>query len=244
MNFRYTPQVLEFITTWEGNVLRAYKDAVGRWTIGVGIIDSKYAFEGNVITNEQSIELAFEHINRDIQACNRLVKVPTSPEQQVALLSFCYNFGTHQFSTSTLLRKLNAGDYMGAYAEFPRWNKGRVNGKLVVIRGLVNRRKAEADLFLQGTQVGLKKEEQPTSAQEPTSNVPNATYTSVVAEPPPNPKSGAGAATAGVATTAAVLQEASSGLEPLAPYSQYISTAFVILAVLALVWTLRARKAG
>ncbi|MDP2640772.1 MAG: glycoside hydrolase family protein, partial [Betaproteobacteria bacterium] len=44
---------------------------------------------------------------------------------------------------STLLKKLNAGDYSGAAAEFPKWNKA--GGK--VLKGLVARRAAEAELF-------------------------------------------------------------------------------------------------
>ncbi|HHP2614034.1 TPA: lysozyme, partial [Enterobacter roggenkampii] len=55
-----------------------------------------------------------------------------------------YNLGSRSLSTSTLLRKLNAGDYAGAADEFLRWNKA--GGK--VLNGLTRRREAERALFL------------------------------------------------------------------------------------------------
>jgi len=238
MNFIYRPEVLDFIEKWEGNVLRAYRDVVGVWTIGVGITDPRYAFEGNVITKEESARLAQEYILKDIQACNRLVRVPTTPDQQTAILSFCFNLGISNFQRSTLLRKLNDGDYMGAYAEFPRWNQA--GGR--VLRGLVNRRKAEADLFLRGTQQSQPSKESK-SAQELEPYKPTPASTNVVPTAPSNTERvNTGTAVTGTAATAAVLQEASNGLAPLAPYSTYITIAFVVLAVLALVWTLKSRK--
>ncbi|MDU2883127.1 MAG: lysozyme, partial [Enterobacter sp.] len=61
-----------------------------------------------------------------------------------ALVDFAYNLGVKALEGSTLLKKLNAGDYAGAAAEFPKWNKA--GGK--VLPGLVKRREAERTLFL------------------------------------------------------------------------------------------------
>jgi lysozyme len=58
------------------------------------------------------------------------------------------------FAESTLLSKLNQGDYAGAAAEFPRWNKGEVDGKKVELPGLTNRRKDERALFESTAQGG------------------------------------------------------------------------------------------
>ena len=52
--------------------------------------------------------------------------------------------GAANLATSTLLKKLNAKDYKGAAAEFPKWNKA--GGK--VMNGLTKRRNAEMELFL------------------------------------------------------------------------------------------------
>jgi lysozyme len=77
-------------------------------------------------------------------AVSSLVKVPLNQNQFDALVSFTYNCGSGALKGSTLLRKLNNGDYDGAAAEFPRWTKG--GG--VVLPGLVRRRAAEMHLFL------------------------------------------------------------------------------------------------
>ena len=58
-------------------------------------------------------------------------------------MSFSYNVGGAAFSNSTLLRNLNAGDIVGATAQFREWN--RSGGR--VMQGLVNRRDAEVNLF-------------------------------------------------------------------------------------------------
>lgn len=79
-------------------------------------------------------------------ALNVFARVPLTQGQYDALISLCFNIGVAAFKTSTLLRKLNAKDYAGAAAEFPRWNKQ--NGK--ELHGLTLRRKAEAEMFKNG----------------------------------------------------------------------------------------------
>lgn len=74
----------------------------------------------------------------------RLVKVPLNDNQRGALVSFDFNIGVGSFATSTLLRKLNAGDYAGAADEFLRWDHAA--GK--ILPGLTVRRQAERALFL------------------------------------------------------------------------------------------------
>jgi lysozyme len=60
------------------------------------------------------------------------------------LVSFAYNVGTGAFSTSTLLKKVNANpNDLTIRNEFARWT--RANGKIV--NGLVNRRKKESDVY-------------------------------------------------------------------------------------------------
>ncbi|MDX7988781.1 lysozyme, partial [Xenorhabdus sp. 12] len=72
------------------------------------------------------------------------VTVPLNQGQFDALCSFIFNCGSGNFSSSTLLKKLNQGDYTGAAAELSRWNKAA--GK--VMRGLDNRRASERQMFL------------------------------------------------------------------------------------------------
>lgn len=79
---------------------------------------------------------------------NRLVTVPLTQNQFDALGSLVFNIGAGNFQSSTLLRLLNQADYEGAADQFLVWNKGRVNGVLTVLNGLVTRRAAERALFL------------------------------------------------------------------------------------------------
>ena len=77
-------------------------------------------------------------------AVNRLVKVPLKQCQFDALVSLTYNIGARNFGESTLLRKLNEGNYDAPVFEFGKWTRG--GG--VSLPGLVRRREAEAKLFM------------------------------------------------------------------------------------------------
>lgn len=72
---------------------------------------------------------------------------PTNQHQFDAFVSFAYNVGIANFGSSTLLRKHKKGDFVGAAAEFPKWN--HANGK--VMPGLTRRRAAEAELYRSGS---------------------------------------------------------------------------------------------
>lgn len=76
-------------------------------------------------------------------AVNRLVKVPLTQNQFDALTSFTYNVGEGGLAKSSLLAKLNRGDYLGASQQFQYWNKSR--GR--VLQGLIFRRARETALF-------------------------------------------------------------------------------------------------
>jgi len=72
------------------------------------------------------------------------VKVHLSQNQFDALVSLVFNIGGGAFKGSTLLKKLNAGDYAGAADQFLVWN--RAGGK--VLKGLTTRRESERKQFL------------------------------------------------------------------------------------------------
>lgn len=76
----------------------------------------------------------------------KVVRVPLSTKEQAAYLSFTYNLGVKAFTNSTLLKKLNSGDRVGACNELLRWNKA--NGK--ALNGLTKRRQEENKLCLEG----------------------------------------------------------------------------------------------
>lgn len=74
----------------------------------------------------------------------RCVRVPVTQSEWDAYTSLAYNIGAAAFCGSTLVRKLNAGDYVGACAQILRWDKQK--GR--VLRGLTRRRKAEYQMCI------------------------------------------------------------------------------------------------
>lgn len=137
---------LNLIKTFEGLKLEAYDDGIGVWTIGYGTI--KYpngvrVKRGDTCTEAQATDYMRNDLRTFIADVNRLVTKKINQNQFDALVSFIYNLGTTNFASSTLLKKLNSGDFVGAASEFKRWNKA--GGK--VMKGLTRRREAEANLF-------------------------------------------------------------------------------------------------
>ncbi|EDK4881353.1 lysozyme [Salmonella enterica] len=147
---RISERGVSLIKEFEGCSLTVYPDpGTGGepWTIGYGwthSVDGKPVKPGMMIdeaTAERLLKTGLVGYENDV---SKLVKVKLTQGQFDALVSFAYNLGARILSTSTLLRKLNAGDYAGAADEFLRWNKA--GGK--VLNGLTRRREAERALFL------------------------------------------------------------------------------------------------
>ncbi|MFX5307886.1 lysozyme [Acinetobacter baumannii] len=143
-----TSQVgIDLISSFEDLKLNAYDDGVGVWTIGTGTTvypNGVKVKKGDACTAEQA-KTYFKHdLAKFEKAVNESVIVPLSQNQFDALVSLTYNIGSGAFNNSTLLKKLNKGDYQGAADQFLVWNKA--GGK--VMKGLVRRREAERALFL------------------------------------------------------------------------------------------------
>lgn len=133
--------VLDLIKHFESLQLKAYKCSANVWTIGYG--HTKNVKEGDRISQDQANCFLMQDLYSVERAIVRLVKVKLNQNQFDALCSLIFNIGISAFNKSTLLAKLNTGDYVGAAEQFRRWNK--VNN--VVMAGLVRRRQAEEDLF-------------------------------------------------------------------------------------------------
>jgi lysozyme len=130
------------IRRFEGCRLTAYKCPVGKWTIGFGHTEG--VKEGDQITEQEAWDILDEDLKVYSLAVDKAVNVDLNPNQFEALTSLCYNIGVKAFSNSTLVKKLNAYDYVGAAMEFPKWSKaGRDR-----LAGLLRRRAAEMELFL------------------------------------------------------------------------------------------------
>ena len=75
------------------------------------------------------------------------VNQPLTNNQYDALVSMAFNIGNTGFCDSTLVKRINEGDYQEVPNEMQRWNKARVGGTLQSLQGLTNRRVTEAKLF-------------------------------------------------------------------------------------------------
>jgi len=133
---------LNMLKNFEGVRYKAYRDAVGVWTIGYG--HTKTASPGMSITPAEAERLLRQDLERFEQAVRDRVTVPINQNQFDALVSFAFNVGVGAFRKSTLLKLLNQGNYEGAKNEFKRW----VHGGGRRLAGLVKRRNQEAELFL------------------------------------------------------------------------------------------------
>jgi lysozyme len=141
---------LEFITKWEGCVLKPYRDIAGLRTIGVGhLIKPGESFpDGVEITKEKALELLASDVSQCENAIASKITVKLNQNQFDALVSFGFNCGVGVYSTSDACRSLNTGDYAAVPEKLLAWSKAKINGVLQVNKGLYNRRKSEGELFV------------------------------------------------------------------------------------------------
>jgi lysozyme len=155
-DMKMSEEGLDLIRESEGFRSRAYRDAVGVWTIGYGHTSAAGAPE--VKSNDEiSREQAEVILARDVAAfaggVERLVKPILSDAQFSALVSFAYNVGLGHFGSSGVLKAVNAGDFAAVPQRLALWNKA--SGR--VLPGLVKRRAAEAALFMKDNATVLPK---------------------------------------------------------------------------------------
>lgn len=134
---------LSLIQNHEGLSQIAYLDAAGFPTICYGHMEPSLK-AGTRYSKHKCEQLLVMDTKSAGQTLSDYVKVPLTQNQYDALLSLVFNIGRTAFARSSLLKKLNDGDYQGAADEFPRWVYA--GGKR--LDGLVVRRDAERTLFL------------------------------------------------------------------------------------------------
>lgn len=139
---------IELIKSFEGFYAKPYLCPANVVTIGYGT--TRYPNGKKVTLNDSPITeaVAIEYLKdclikfeRDVDA---FCRDDINQNQFDAIVSFCYNVGSSALKSSTLLKKLNINPNDPTIAqEFAKWNKG--GGR--VLKGLVRRRKAEANLY-------------------------------------------------------------------------------------------------
>ncbi|MGO4738667.1 lysozyme [Bosea sp. 2KB_26] len=148
MTRRISDEGLALIKRWEGCRLTAYRDVAGVLTIGYGSTGA-HVRPGMKITQAEADQLLVKDLARFERAVETLVKVPLNEGQFAALVSFAFNVGEGAFAKSTLLKRLNAGNYAAVPRELMKW----VNAGGKKVEGLVNRRAAEGGLWARGSHV-------------------------------------------------------------------------------------------
>ena len=142
------PAALDLVRQFEGLRLTAYRCPAGVPTIGYG--HTAGVKMGQTITRQQADAFLLADMTAAAAQVDKLVKVPLNDQQRGALASFVFNLGAGSLAGSTLLKKLNAGDYAGAAGQFGAWVYATVDGQKKKLPGLVKRRAAEEGLFMEG----------------------------------------------------------------------------------------------
>jgi len=136
---------IDLIKRWEGLRLEAYYCSAGVITIGYGST-GEHVYAGMTITEAEAERLLRLDLQRFEDSVSKSVKVLLNDNEYAALCSFSFNVGCGAFESSTLLRRLNAGEPKERVfsEELPKWCKA--NGQ--TLQGLLNRRNAEIELAL------------------------------------------------------------------------------------------------
>ena len=138
-----TEDGLRLIRRFEGFSAVPYLCPAGYLTVGYGhVVKNPDAFR-QPITEDEATEILVLDVEKAEKAVLRLITVPLSDGQFVALVSFTFNLGSGALQRSTLRRKINREDHVEVPAEFLRWvwAGGRK------LKGLIRRREAEAALY-------------------------------------------------------------------------------------------------
>lgn len=142
-------ECVDFVAGWEGWRPDWYRDVGGVWTIGYGFTERGGRVERGVtetpMEKSRGLALLRDVLTEDVApGVRRALDVTFDHDPKYwALFSFSFNLGVGAFAGSTMCDLLNAGDEESAEEELMKWV--HVDGE--VIDGLVNRRKAEKELF-------------------------------------------------------------------------------------------------
>lgn len=155
---RTNDEGVKLIKKWEGLRTKAYQDVAGIWTIGYGHTSAAGGLKvtpGLVISEKQAEEILKGDLVKFENDVNKLVKVPLTDNQFATLVSFHFNTGA--LGKSTLLKRLNKGEYEAVPSELMKW----VNAGGKKVQGLINRRKDEGALWNSQFATEKPKEELP-----------------------------------------------------------------------------------
>lgn len=226
-------QGIDLVKKFEGlhkvqpdGTVSSYRCPAGVTTIGFGF--TKGVRSGTKMTVEQCEARLLAELNEFGAQVRRVVDVPLTQSQFDSIVSLTFNIGIGNLKSSTLLKRLNSGNYGDVPAQMMRWNKARVDGKLQPLKGLTRRRAAEAAVFTMDAQLpsddGGDSMPQKIKVQDK--------------KPLAKSKTMAGAGVAGAAT---VLGEITPQVEALIPYASSMKSLFLVLALAGVALAVYAR---
>ena len=140
---------LALVKQWEGCILSAYKDVAGVWTIGYGHTGADVE-PGLVWTQAEADAALARELAQFGEGVRQLVgNAPLTDNQFSALTIFAFNIGLGGFRGSLALQRTKEGNLPEVPPAMALWNKihDPHTGRMVVSRGLVNRRNAEIALW-------------------------------------------------------------------------------------------------
>ena len=130
------------LASWEAFSSIPYRDIGGVWTDGFG--NTNNVQPGKSVTVPQALNQLLINVRTAESAVNTCITKPMTQGEFDAFVKFTFNVGNRAFCNSTLVRKFNAGDNVGACNELSKW----VYVKGQRVQGLANRREAERKLCL------------------------------------------------------------------------------------------------
>ncbi len=141
---------MDAIKAHEALRLTKYRDQAGKWTIGYGHLILPWENFDAGITEQEALGLLVSDLADAEAEVNARVRVSISQAMYDALVSLAFNIGAGAFAGSTVVRRLNQGDFAGAADAILMWNKVTINGQLQPSAGLTARREDERRRFLSG----------------------------------------------------------------------------------------------
>jgi lysozyme len=146
-HMRTSDKGVELIKSFEGFRARASRLPDGKWLVGYGHTETARAgltvsaFDAELILRYRDLQRIENHLAQQVFA-------PLVQNEFDALVSFAFNIGLKAFDASDVLAHLNSGDRFLAAESMSSWRRGRVDGQIRVIDGLVRRRAVEVAMFL------------------------------------------------------------------------------------------------
>jgi lysozyme len=140
--------LLATLAGWEGLELRPYRDVAGILTVCYGDTNNVEQRRYTQAECEARLEEQARRHVEPVLAC--VPQLRGRPNQTVAAASLAYNIGVGGFCQSSVARHFRAGQWRAGCERMMVFNKARINGRLVPVRGLTNRRSAERAICLRG----------------------------------------------------------------------------------------------